>query len=275
MNRLLRRGATRPAGYTFHVPAADWLGADRKSARPYFLVERVEDPSELEVMGTLALMTSKDTEGRQHGALLHEIVPMRRKLPLRDQASSYVNTCWVLFRASLRLRTYDRVHTREVPGVKAMLSEALYGTDETAAEAGSIRGRLVHLTEEVAKRFAFEYGIVLTVHSYSAKRRWQTIVPVVDVSSYLQPGGTLSDFVQEDTDVLPDASCAWCRQLPAGWTPVIDTVLLSTFSERWMLSRDPKSWLDEQIDRVFPVPVDPHTMGRIECALAKRLGLPW
>jgi hypothetical protein len=274
MNRTLRKGATRPAGYTFHVPSADWLGADRKSARPYFLVERVEDPSELEVMGTLALMTSKDTEGRQYGALLHEIAPMRGRLRLRDQASSYVNACWVLFRASLRLRTYDGVHTGEVPAVKAMLSGALGLAGDAAAEGGSIRGRLVHLSEEVSARFAFEYGIVLTADSYSVKRRWQTIVPVVDVASYLEPDQTASDFVQEDTDVLPEPRHAWCRQLPAGWTPVIDTVLLSTFSERWTDSRNPSFWLDEQIDHVFPLPVDPLTMARIESALAKRLCLP-
>lgn len=274
MNRTLRKGATRPAGYTFHVPAADWLGADRKTARPYFLVERVEDPSELEVMGTLALMTSKNTEARQHGALLHEIVPMRGRLRLRHQASSYVNTCWVLFRASLRLRTYDRVHTGEVPAVKAMLSQALGMAGNAAAEGESIRGRLVHLNEEVARRFAFEYGIVLTAHLYSVKRRWQTIVPVVDISSYLEPEETATDFVQEDTDVLPESGCAWCRQLPAGWIPVIDTVLLSTFSERWMGSKSPEFWLDEQIDHVFPLPVDPLTMARIESALAERLRLP-
>jgi hypothetical protein len=273
MKRKLRRGETRPAGYTFWIPTAGWLSADKKAARPYFLVERVEDPSQSDVMGTLALMSTKDTEGRQYGAYLHEIKARRPKLRYPDQRASFVNTSWVLFRASSQLREYDvPVQSASVPAVKASLRDALGIGPPSTPAVGSIRGRLVRLAESVASRFNFAYGVVLTADSYSAARRWQTIVPVVDTSAYLDPTSP-AEFQPLESDIMPAADLAWCRHLPGGWTPVIDTALLSTFSEAWTRSKEPAHWLKGQIDEVYPTPVDASTLLQIEAALCRRLGL--
>lgn len=273
MKRELSRGETRPAGYTFWIPTAGWLNADKKAARPYFLVERVEDSSQLEVMGTLALMSTKDTEGRQHGAYLHEITATRPRLRYPDQRGSFVNTSWVLFRASVHLREYDvPVQSASVPAVKAKLRDALGMGHRAPPAAGSIRGRLVRLAESVASRFNFAYGIVLTADSYSAARRWQTIVPVVDTSAYLDPTAS-AEFQPLESDVMPAADLAWCRHLPREWTPVIDTALLSTFSEAWTRSKEPEHWLRAQIEEVYPTPVDANTLLQIEAALFRRLTL--
>lgn len=85
----------------------------------------------------------------------------------------------------------------------------------------------------------------------------------------------MDDFRREDSDVCPPVGAAWLRQLPTAWgLPVIDTALLTSFSEGWNQSLRPETWLDEQIVRVFPTAVDADTLASIEASLAARLSLP-
>ncbi|HEU4561520.1 MAG TPA: hypothetical protein VFS20_26940, partial [Longimicrobium sp.] len=83
------------------------------------------------------------------------------------------------------------------------------------------------------------------------------------------------DFVSVVGDVVPSRTPAWVRQLPVAWeVPVIDTVRLASFTERWTASRRRDTWLEEQIEEVYPVPLDADSLAEVEAALIHRLTLP-
>lgn len=272
MRKIFRPGEVRPAGYVFPIPAKARHLADNKPSRPFFLLTRCSEPE----LGTLALMTTKSTEG-VYGARLHEFRGQAGRQRLPGQERSYADLASLIFRGADRLEQSDHVLARYVGDVRAGLKAALgFGQGTGPGTAGtSIRGHLVRLSRRIAELYEFEYGVVLTEHAYSAARRLQVLVPVIDVRSFLVGGETVADFVPEPGDVIPPPGRGWLRQLPISWPlPVIDTVRLASFSERWEESARRETWLQGQIEHVFPVPVDPVTLERIEAALMARLELP-
>jgi hypothetical protein len=109
----------------------------------------------------------------------------------------------------------------------------------------------------------------------ASRHSLQSIVPVIDAAEFVEAGETVADFRGEDTDVIPLAEAKWLRQLPPDLVlPVIDTTLVTSFSEGWNRSPRQDTWLEEQIVRVFPTPVDAETLARIEAALTTRFSLP-
>jgi len=263
---------TRPAGHVFTLPTGRLHFGDRKPTRPFLLLTRCGGDD----LGNLALMTSKRTE-QLYGATLVELADQRGKLNLPDQESSFVNLSSLSFFPAGELRRSESSCARHLPVVRAALSEALgIGTGVgDGREGGSLRGFVVRLADDIAADFEFRYGIVVTGHRYSAVRRLQIVVPLVDAADFLSPGESRDDFRPLPGDVLPTASPTWTQQLPARWlAPVIDTARLVSFSHRWTASPRPETWLDPQIDLVYPVPVDIETLGAVERALTSLLDLP-
>lgn len=262
---------TRPAGYGFQVPAAERHIRDKKPSRPFLLLTRSNEPE----LATLALMTSKSTE-EQYGATLYEFPHRRGRMKLPGQESSYTDLSSFLFRATHRLREAKYNHARSMPGVRTQLKIALgFGTGiGSGLPKTSIRGHVVRLTQEMATQFEFEFGIVLTQHTYSASRRIQALAPVVDLAVLLPPEKTRADFEPAPGDVLPASDAPWLAQLPSTWlAPVIDTERFTSFSERWEESTNRGHWLGEQIKHVFPTPTDSTTLTAVETTLARRFQL--
>lgn len=267
-----RPDETRPAGYVFPIPAAARHISDEKPVRPFLLLTRITG----EERGTLALMTTKNTE-ELYGAALFEIEDRRGKQLFPGQERSYVDLSSLLFRRGDKLPVADLNHARHLAAVRVQLKVALgIGTGAGPGGAGcSIRGHLVRMHHEIAAAYGFAFGVVLTEHRYSSARRLQVLVPVVDVRDFLAHGEAAGDFIPAAADVVASRDAAWIRQLPAAWEfPVIDTVRLASFTERWTASRRRNTWLEEQIVEVYPVPLDADSLGRIEAALVQRLSLP-
>lgn len=272
MRTPFREGETRPAGYVFDVPAKARHLADQKPSRPFLLLLRCGegDPA------TLALMTTKATEA-QYGATLFEFTGELGKRKLPGQERSYANLSSLHFMPTDELVAAEDNLARYLPRLRGSLKTALgvgSGRGRDGA-GGSIRGYVVRLSERMVHRYAFEYGVVVTAHAYSAARRLQSVVPVIDAANFLEAGETVADFRGEDTDVIPPAGAKWLRQLPPDLVlPVIDTALVTSFSEGWNRSPRQDTWLEEQIVRVFPTPVDAETLAHIDAALSARLRLP-
>jgi hypothetical protein len=271
MSKSFRPEETRPAGYVFTLPAGARHLRDNKPSRPFLLLAR----SAGEDLAPLALMTTKSTEGG-YGATLYEFADRRGKQRLPDQERSYVDLSSLLFRAANALARSELNHGRHMPAVRERLKTALGIASRTGpgTAGASIRGHLVRLSPAIAARYAFQFGIVVTEHGYSAARRLQTLVPVVDVRTFLADGETIADFRPEAGDVIPARAEAWLGHLPAEWeAPVVDTARLSSFSERWEASPRRETWLEEQIEVVFAHAVDGGTLERIEAVLTERFGL--
>lgn len=166
-----------------------------------------------------------------------------------------------------RVMTEVRKKTHEALGITKGFGPGHPGT--------SIRGHIVRLTPAIEARFQFRYGIVLTQHTYSGARRIQALVPAVDVTMYLAEGEDPKDFKPLDSEVLIDRSLPWAGQFPPEWThPVVDTALLSSFTEEWTKSPNPKKHLPKQIEHVYTVPIDSKTLTSIENAIRADLSLP-
>jgi hypothetical protein len=271
MKTIFRHEDARPAGHVFRIPRKVRHIRDNKPSRPFLLLTRCSGFQ----LATLALMTTKSTES-EYGGTLHEFGRERGRSSLPGQERSYVDLCSLMFRRADHLHESERSHARQMNAVRLHLREALgIGQGIGPGTPGdSIRGHLVKLANVIAELYEFEYGIVLTNHTYSAARRLQVIVPVVDVQAFLGDGETGDRFVPETWDVVPASTSSWIAQLPAGWLfPVIDTVRIASFTERWEAGSRPDTWLEEQIERVLPVPVDDATLTKIESAVASRLQL--
>lgn len=271
MRKTFRPGDTRPAGYVFPVPAKSRHLRDNKPSRPFLLLTRSGGLD----LAALALMTTKSTEG-SYGATLYEFADRRGKQSLPGQERSFVDLSSLIFRRADRLEVSEQIHARHMNAVRTKLKAALgIGAGTGPGGVGtSIRGHLVRLSRRIADLYEFQFGVVLTEHEYSAARRLQVLVPVVDAGTFLVGGETVADFAPEPGDVLPPSSAPWVGQLPPSWIlPVVDTVRLASFSEKWEASPRRETWLEEQIEHVFPIAVDAWTLAMIESAVTSRLCL--
>jgi len=190
-------------------------------------------------------MTTKETEAR-YGATLFEFTRERGKLALPDQERSYANLSSLHLLPADELTAAEDNLARYLPALRVLLKSALGIGSGTGPRGGggSIRGYIVRLSGRMVLEFGFEYGVVATSHQYSAARRLQVIVPVLDAAEFLDPGEAVTDFRGEGTDVVPPEGEAWLRQLPADWAlPVFDTTLITVFSEGWKQSPRPDTWL--------------------------------
>lgn len=257
-----RRGAPRPAGHIFHIPAAERPTDDPKS-RPHFLVNRCDPAADPLSVAALAHMTTKAAEHTEYGSPIHEIAASGT-LTRPDQAGSYVIAARLLPRSPERLvvSAWSAVdHVRSVR--RAVLVALGLGEGLAAAGAASVRGRLVRVHD---RRAEIRYGCIVTGHSYSASRRYQVIVPIIDRVVHGPDGPELLD--PNRWSVVP-ARQAWWDALPFR-SPMLDTAGLISLSEPWRRGRDPRRWLKRQIE-VTDAAIDAATLAEVEARIMERL----
>lgn len=256
-------GATRPAGHIFYIPASERPTDDPKN-RPHFLVNRCEPGLDPLAVATLAHMSTKATEHAQYGSPFHQLVnPAGRTSP--DQEGNYVIAARVLPRdpGSLVFSAMSAVDAVR-PVRAAVLSAAGLGEGVAAPGKTSVRGRLVRVLDPDVHA---EYGCVLTCHAYSASRRYQMIVPIIDRFVKGPDGPEILEPIR--WDVVP-ARCPWWDALPFTM-PMLDTAELTSLSEGWRRSSSNRGgWLKPQIELLDAV-VDEATLAAVEAKIVERL----
>ncbi|HEV7591443.1 MAG TPA: hypothetical protein VGO40_25235 [Longimicrobium sp.] len=168
--------AIRPAGHIFFIPAEERPGDDPKN-RPHFLLNRCDPAADAHVLGTLAHMSTKPTEMVEYGCAGHEIAgtPHVRKMGW-DRNFVITTRLLPLLAQDLKESRYSAVD--EVRNVRRSVMQALsIGGGIEPRGNGSVRGRIVRVLEDSAD---FDFGFVLTEHQYSAQRRYQIVVPIID-----------------------------------------------------------------------------------------------
>jgi hypothetical protein len=254
-------GATRPAGHIFYLTPAERPTDDRKT-RPHFLVNRCDPIADPAGMATLAHMTTKPEEHTNYGCPTHEVTNATLHLP--DQQGSFVLGSRLLPVPPEWLVVSAMSAVDEVRSVRRVVLQAV-GIGEGVADAGtaSVRGRLVRVPDQ---RVGIRYGCAVTDHAYSASRRYQVIVPIIDRLVNGSDGLEIQEPVR--WDVVPRRE-PWWDVLPFR-SPLLDTAGLISLSEAWRRSSDPRRWLMPQIE-VLPTSIDPDTLAAVEAAISERL----
>lgn len=252
----------RPAGHIFFIPAEERLGDDPKN-RPHFLLNRCDPAADPYVLGTLAHMSTKATEIVEYGCAGHEIADAAYATGIgRD--GSFVIATRLLPRLAADLDRSRYSAVGEVRSVRRSVLQALaIGEGVMPPSSGSVRGRLVRVLDE---RAGFGFGLVLTAHKYSAWRRYQLVVPLIDRVVEGEDGAEEIELTR--WDVAPERK-SWFGNLPLV-EPIIDTAGLLSLTEDWRKSRDPRTWLHRQIE-VTDVMIDTATLAEVEARIAERL----
>lgn len=269
--RKLKPGQARTAGQVFYVPKEARLAEDTKNRR-HLLLHDATDDGTAAVLATLVHLTTKDTERQAHRAPFYRLTTPALQPPDLQAKGSFVNGPRLVFRDVRKLIDPVGEASREdMAGARRAVADAL-GITRQPAHPESVRGRIAQVAGTLQKDTGFAFGVVLTNPVYSAARRFQAIVPIIDLQLLLRDDETRDDFVPDETDVRP-GNRAWCAKLPKSWTePLIDTARLVTLTEEWKQSRNKSAWLPKQIT-ILDQSVDDETLREIESVLAGRLGL--
>lgn len=254
-------GAVRPAGHIFIIPAAERLTDDAKN-RPHFLANRCDPQEDPDGLATLAHMSTKNPECVQYGCACHEIIDRASQRVGRD--GSFVVAARLIPQLPDGLRESRFSAVDEVRSVRAAILRAI-SPDGGSAEPGRVRGRLVRVLDRQAD---FQFGVLITHAPYSARRRYQIVVPIIDRVADGEAGRELLEPTRGD--VLP-APQEWMRKLPVA-QPMLDTAGLISLTERWQRSRDRRMWLKKQI-QVLNEAADAATLAAIEARIRERLRL--
>jgi len=179
--------ATPPAiaGQVYEIPWTRASGGDDKDFRRHVLLNDCRDTHG----GTLAAASATGNEHRVEHAPAHPI-PLPpgwsggRLAPTGFTAPVLVFPGWLVYRAVHRLPPLIGRAGAHLGGIRGQMIDALgigRGTWEEAPaeDAGSVRGRVVAFSQVVRGETFMKYGLVLTQHSYSAKRRLQVVAPVL------------------------------------------------------------------------------------------------
>lgn len=265
---------TRPAGHVFYVPKEARLAEDTKNRRHLLLHDCPDADTEV-ALATLVHLTTRETERIAHKAPFHRLLTPELQPSDPGAEGSFVNATRLVFRDVRKLTdSVGRASPADIRSTRRAVADALGmgPPSPVRGRAESVRGRLAQVSGVLQKHTGFAFGVVLTNHAYSAERRFQAIVPVVDLRKLLLDDETPDDFAPEETDVRP-GNKPWCGRLPRSWAePLIDTARLVTMTEEWRRSGDKKAWLPRQIT-ILDVSVDDETLREIESAVSRRLGL--
>lgn len=254
----------RPAGHIFYVPPEERPGNDPKD-RPHFLVNRCDPTPDPWVVGTLAHMSTKSTEMTEYGCAGHAI-PALPYVKEAGRDGNFIISARLLPRLARDLSHSRFSATDEVRSVRRSVANAL-GIDEGLAPrgSGSVRGRLARILDN---RADFDFGLVLTAHQYSAQRRFQIVVPIID--RVVDAGDGIEELEITPWDVLPDPQ-AWLTAVDLR-EPMIETVGLLSLTEEWRVGRDSRGWLGKQME-ITSVSVDATTLAGVEAKILERFRL--
>lgn len=284
VRKTFRVGETRPKGSVFWLPRELGLADDPKHSRPHLLLHDCEGEAEDDlddasgIFSTLAYMTTKDTEHEQYGAPRYRLSTLALRPVDVGQAGSFVLTSRFLMTDVTDL--HEAAAQVNVADMRGCLTEVRDGIgigtgNGVKAFSSSVRGCLARIESTVRELTGLEFGIVITCHEYSGARRYQALVPVLDVADLLDEGETSSDFVPESAEFLVErARAGWTSALPAHWAGIlVDTARLITLTEEWRKVKNPRLWLARQIT-VLPIPVEDHVLHAIDERIVTRLSLP-
>lgn len=175
----------RRIGEVWFLPPESAPGGDDK-ARRHVLLTDVDESAE----GILAYASTRTTEAA-FGAVSLYVDPAASPdcgfaKPTRVYPCRLVPAEPVDF---LR-RTGRLLH--ELPHLKRVQRIALgSGTGGAASGSSSWRGKVVRLNESIREIIRYPFGVVLTEHHYSARRRYQIIVPLGNAAEILPDEGDL------------------------------------------------------------------------------------
>jgi hypothetical protein len=255
-------GAVRPAGHIFFIPAAERVTDDTKN-RPHFLANRCDPAADPDGLATLAHMSTRNTECIQYGCSCHPISNSRLKRA--DQDGNFVVAARLVPELPENLKVSGMSAVDEVPSLRAAVMRAIASGDERTRPAPEgVRGRLVRVLDRKAD---FRYGVVVTEGKYSAQRRYQVVVPIIDRVVDGDDGPELLEPTR--WDVVPAAQ-AWTRTLPLE-QPMLDTAGTISLTERWQKGNR-RAWLRKQLE-VLEGRVDAATLADVEARIVERLRL--
>lgn len=138
----------------------------------------------------------------------------------------------------------------------AMVRAFGMGTGSHISAGHGHRGKVLRLSDEAARVFAFRWGVILTEPVYSAQQRWQVIVPIVRDARAPTPN---------DVEVVVRAPSgpAWLAEINPAWTgAVLSCALVCSVSH-----------LDGHVDRIHTATVDDGTLAAVESELRARFAL--
>jgi hypothetical protein len=152
------------------------------------------------------------------------------------------------------LRMTGRIN-EEMPRLRVLLREALgigTGTALDGTSGASWRGMVVRLSLVRRRSTGYEFGIVLTEHRYSARRRYQIIVPMEN----------LAEFQPVKGDVVI-ADQVWCRTV----SPVMAGAILAVGDIQSVFHQtDIESWTGATIEG--------SQLAELEAAIMRMFALP-
>lgn len=183
----------RTQGEVHKLPPDDLADGDRKWRR-HVLVSQVRRDSQTVV---LAFASTKGAEA-SHGAKHYLVDPAATQY----EGSGFTDPTYIylsrLFAGPVDCIAEPVGHVREAVGpLLRLLKLALgigTGTCAQGPAAGSCRGRIAQLWPSVAKRMGTPYALVITEARYSDRRRYQTVIPLLDRDQMLsEPGDVTVD----------------------------------------------------------------------------------
>lgn len=273
-------GESRPAGAVFWLPRELSLGSDPKRSRLHVLLHDCEDDDlpggEAGIFATLAYMSTKNTEHTQYRAPAYRfLTPELQPAGVGQEGSFALTSRFLMVDVRTLARAPYQASPRDVRGCLASVRQGL-GIGKGPASPGgrSVRGHLVRIEGPVRDITGLEFGIVVTDHTYSGERRYQAVVPVIDLGEFLEPGEGPDDFTPDATEfLLPRTAGPWTNAIPSSWSAIlVDTMRLITLTEEWKKVRNPDRWLKKQIT-VLPYKAGKAVLDEIDTRLVRRLSL--
>ncbi|HEX8212547.1 MAG TPA: hypothetical protein VF584_20385 [Longimicrobium sp.] len=279
--RNFKLGETRPVGGVFWRPKDPAMSTDPRDSRPHLLLHDCEDDNTpgpaAGIFATLAFMSRQDTEHTQYGAPAHRMLtPALQPLDPWKKGSFTLTSRFLMEDVRVLEEAANQASAADVRGCLISVRQGLgIGRGPALAGGRAIRGHLARIEGRVRDVTGLEYGIVVTDPTYSASRRYQALIPVIDLAELMDEGEDPAAFQPEDGELLVEhADKGWTAALPVGWSGIlIDTVRLITLTEKWRKGRNPEKWLAKQIT-VLPYRVERDVLDGIDARLVRRLRLP-
>jgi hypothetical protein len=279
--RDFRLGESRPAGAVFWLPKELSLGSDPKHSRLHFLLHDCADDSlpgdEAGIFATLAYMSTKNTEHKQYRAPAYKLLTRElQPVGVGQEGSFALTSRFLMVDVRSLSQASHQADPRDIRGCLASVRQGLgIGKGPAAPGGRSVRGHLARIEGPVRDVTGLEFGIVVTDHAYSGMRRYQAVIPLVDLGDLLDPDEGPDDFTPDATEFqVSRTDGPWTNAIPSSWSAIlVDTMRMITLTEEWKKSKNPDRWLKKQIT-VLPYKVGKALLDEIDIRLVHRLSLP-